>query len=241
VEQARNAYAPFADLENPAVLLADCQAKADLLVDLAAKAEAECTRLRANLEAQRKGEPSAALSEFQELRERAQRSLERAQTDERALKRLYELVKSADEQRVAGFAAPVLARVGPWFERIFGRTLNALALSQDHAMQSLHVEGVQQAIDVNALSVGARDQLGLLIRLGYAALLTAPDRLGRMPVLLDDPLVNADELRRTRLLAIFKELAEQAQIIIFTCRPEDYAGAHASMQSIAGAEIAVTA
>jgi hypothetical protein len=238
LERARSAYAPFADLEDPAALLADCQAKADVQARLAAEAEAHCTRLRANLEAQRKGAPSAALSEFQEVRERALRSLECERTNERALKRLYELVKSADERRVAGFAAPVLARVGPWFERIFGRTLSALALSEDHALENLHIEGVQQAIDINELSVGALDQLGLLIRLGYASLLTAPDRLGRMPVLLDDPLVNADELRRKRLIAIFKELAEQAQLIIFTCRPEDYSGANAPLLSIAAEELA---
>lgn len=241
LEQARNAYAPFADLKNPEILLAECQAKADLLAGLAREADRTCTQLRANLEAQRKGEPSAALSEFQERRERVERKLERAQTDERALKLLYELVKSSDEQRIAGFAAPVLARVGPWFERVFGRTLNALALSEDHAMENLHVEGVDQAIGVKDLSVGALDQLGLLIRLGYASLLTAPDRLGRMPVLLDDPLVNADELRRKRLIAIFKELAEQAQLIIFTCRPEDYEGANAPMLSIAGVEAAIPA
>ena len=232
------AYAPFAELDDPAAALEDVEAQAETLAKLARDAENDCTRLRASLEAQRNAAPGADLTEFEEKRERVRRDLERAQTEERALKRLYDLVKAADDQRVAGYAAPVLERVGPWYERIFGRRLEGLQISEHHAMEHLQVDGVHHAIDVAELSFGAIDQLGLLIRLGYASLLTAPDRLGRMPVLLDDPLVHADEVRRRRLLSVLRELAEQAQIVIFTCRPEDYAGANAPMIPVSGAELA---
>jgi energy-coupling factor transporter ATP-binding protein EcfA2 len=237
LNRARFAYAPFADLADPAALLRAADDQAQTYGQLAQAAEGECIALRAKLEAQRKTEPSAGLSEFQEKRERVLRKLERARTDERAIERLHELVKSAEEQRIAGYAAPVLARVGPWFERVFGHSLSTLEIDENHAMESLHVGGVEHAIAVGELSVGALDQLGLLIRLGYASLLTAPDRLGRMPILLDDPLVHADELRRRRLLAIINELTEQAQVIIFTCRPEDYAGANAPMLSMTAASL----
>ncbi len=50
-----------------------------------------------------------------------------------------------------------------------------------------------------------------------------------MPVLLDDPFVNADWQRRPRMLDIFSEVAATAQIVVFTCRPEDYAALPARM------------
>ena len=232
------AYAPYADLDDPEAALEEVEKQADTLGKLAQEAENDCKQLWARLEAKRDAAPGAALSTFEEERERVRRDLERAQTEQRALRRLYELVKAADDQRVAGYAAPVLARVGPWYERIFGRRLEGLQISEHHAMEHLQVDGVHHAIDVAELSFGAIDQLGLLIRLGYASLLTAPDRLGRMPVILDDPLVHADEVRRRRLLSVLRELAEQAQIVIFTCRPEDYAGANVPMIPVSGAELA---
>ncbi len=238
LEAAVAAYAPYAELADPAAALEEVEAQAETLAKLAREAEGECARLRASLEAKRNAAPGAELSEYEEQRERVRRDLERAQKEERALKRLYVLVKTADDQRVAAYAAPVLARVGPWYERIFGRRLEGLQISEHHAMEQLQVDGVHHPIDVTELSFGAIDQLGLLVRLGYASLLTAPDRLGRMPVLLDDPLVHADEVRRRRLLLVLRELAEQAQIVIFTCRPEDYAGANAPMIPVSGAELA---
>ena len=238
LQAAVAAYQPYAELDDPAAALEEVEAQAEMHASLARGAEGECTRLRASLEAKRSAAPGADLCEFEEKLEGVRRDLERALTDERALKRLYELVKAADDQRVAGYAAPVLARVGPWYERIFGRRLEGLQISEHHAMEHLQVDGVHHAIGVAELSFGAIDQLGLLIRLGYAALLTAPDRLGRMPLLLDDPLVHADEVRRKRLLSVLRELTDQAQIVIFTCRPEDYAGANVPMVSVSGAELA---
>jgi uncharacterized protein YhaN len=94
--------------------------------------------------------------------------------------------------------------------------------------------GVDRPVRFEELSTGPADQLALLIRLAFASLLTSPERLGRMPVVFDDPLVNADAERRSRFKRVFEDVTQGAQIIVFTCRPEDYvdiAGAAVSLSS----------
>lgn len=71
------------------------------------------------------------------------------------------------------------------------------------------------------LSFGTRDQFALLLRLALAELVA--EHAGRHALLLDDPLVNTDSLRRLRLLDIIARATRELQIVIFTCHPESYA------------------
>jgi uncharacterized protein YhaN len=68
------------------------------------------------------------------------------------------------------------------------------------------------------LSRGTAEQLYLAIRLGLIA------RLGEvgagLPVLMDDVLVNFDPERRRGAAEAVSQLAEQRQIVFFTCHPE---------------------
>ncbi|MEO6989939.1 MAG: hypothetical protein ABI346_07640, partial [Candidatus Baltobacteraceae bacterium] len=225
LESERKAYAPYADIEDPHSALCDAEVKADTLAHIAQGAALHREQLRTRLEAQRDRAPVAERARLDEARAQLLRALERERCDERALALLCGLVDDAERARIEGFAAPVLARVAPWYEHVTGKALAALDLDEHHAMRGLRLAGLEHEIEFDELSAGAADQLGLLVRLGYAALLTMPERLGPMPLLLDDPLVNGDERRRGRLLDVLHELSQQAQVIIFTCRPEDYAKA----------------
>jgi uncharacterized protein YhaN len=73
------------------------------------------------------------------------------------------------------------------------------------------------------LSIGTREQLAVLVRLGLAQLLQ--EREGEAPCLiLDDALVYADETRFDTMKAILQRASQDLQILILTCRPRDYRG-----------------
>ena len=65
------------------------------------------------------------------------------------------------------------------------------------------------------ISLGTREQLSTLYRLSLAEFL-------RTVVVLDDQLVQSDENRMDWFRALLTEKARNFQILVFTCRPDDY-------------------
>ena len=68
------------------------------------------------------------------------------------------------------------------------------------------------------LSRGAREQLFLALRFGLVRELG--QRAERLPVIIDEALVNFDPDRGLRAARAFVELAEQNQVLVFTCHPQ---------------------
>lgn len=68
------------------------------------------------------------------------------------------------------------------------------------------------------LSRGAREQLFLSLRFGLVRDLG--QRSERLPVIIDEALVNFDPDRGRRAAHAFVELAEQNQVLVFTCHPQ---------------------
>ncbi|MGC4030925.1 MAG: hypothetical protein QM754_04145 [Tepidisphaeraceae bacterium] len=84
----------------------------------------------------------------------------------------------------------------------------------------------QTLADVDHLSFGTREQLMLLVRLALARLLSRSG--GRQCVVLDDPLVNADDRRQRAAVRLLEEAARDTQILLFTCHPHAYVSAQAA-------------
>ena len=77
------------------------------------------------------------------------------------------------------------------------------------------IEASGEDHSISALSIGTRDQLSTIFRLSLAEQLQST-------VLLDDQLTQSDHERLKWLRALLKQLAATIQIIVFTCRPDDY-------------------
>jgi uncharacterized protein YhaN len=75
-----------------------------------------------------------------------------------------------------------------------------------------------ETLPVSALSRGTLEQLYLCLRLALAA--DFPDPGVRLPVLLDDVLVNFSGARRAGAARAIADVAERVQVIAFTCHPE---------------------
>jgi uncharacterized protein YhaN len=78
------------------------------------------------------------------------------------------------------------------------------------------VDGATPDSDVlEALSVGTRNQLATLVRLTIAGQL-------KSAIVLDDHLVHTDPTRLGWFRDVLRKTALETQVLIFTCRPEDY-------------------
>ncbi len=71
----------------------------------------------------------------------------------------------------------------------------------------------------DVLSVGTREQVGVITRLAMARVLA---RSEPVPVILDDALVATDEGRFLRMIPIFAEAARHHQILLLTCHWSRY-------------------
>ena len=81
--------------------------------------------------------------------------------------------------------------------------------------------GVDGLIVVDLLSGGAREQLSVIVRLGLAEVLGDGERL---PVVLDDALVNSDPARLARMLKVLYRAAKRLQVVVFTCHEVAFDG-----------------
>jgi len=64
------------------------------------------------------------------------------------------------------------------------------------------------------LSLATKEQVYLACRLAFTSLLWETDG---PPILLDDPLVNFDSVRKAKALTLLKQIAESRQVVLFTC------------------------
>ncbi|MCI0895142.1 MAG: hypothetical protein J4N84_09600, partial [Chloroflexi bacterium] len=71
------------------------------------------------------------------------------------------------------------------------------------------------------LSRGTREQLYLSLRFGLIREFGEPTE--RLPVVVDEVLVNFDPDRARRAAEAFVELSETNQVLVFTCHPETVA------------------
>jgi uncharacterized protein YhaN len=111
-----------------------------------------------------------------------------------------------------------VALCGPVTERFAALTNGRyprLSFDTHLKAKSVGVGGGDQEID--ALSVGTREQLATLLRLCLAAQL-------KTFVLLDDQLVQSDWLRLASLKDCLRTSVRDAdhQVVVITCRPLDY-------------------
>jgi DNA repair exonuclease SbcCD ATPase subunit len=131
----------------------------------------------------------------------------------RAFKLLAETIKEAREQSSnhlgAQLAAPLQKRFGQLTRNRYGRP----EVGPELKTTGIEVAGKARAADL--LSVGTREQFATLLRLLIA------ERL-QFPIILDDHLVQADPSRLDWFRNLLLEVATRTQVIILTCRPQDY-------------------
>lgn len=140
------------------------------------------------------------------------------------LRRTFEAVERESRDR---FLTPIIASARPYLTHIFGD--GTLELGAAAEATALVRAGRAEPLDV--VSMGTREQISILVRLGYARYLAEHGHAA--PVVLDDPLVYADDQRIAGMFAALAEAARQHQVLVLTCRERAFA-------DIAGHRLALT-
>ncbi|MEI8334230.1 MAG: hypothetical protein WCH74_10315, partial [Chloroflexota bacterium] len=148
--------------------------------------------------------------------ERAQDVLRRLRRRAAAAKLLRDTMKRRRDEARQRYVLPLKERVESLGRVVFGPDV-VVDLAEDLAIARLARGGI--AIPWEQLSVGTREQLGVLVRLACAELVAAD---GGVPVMLDDALGWSDPQRLEAMGAVLARAGESAQVIVLTCFPDRY-------------------
>jgi energy-coupling factor transporter ATP-binding protein EcfA2 len=157
-----------------------------------------------------------ALAESKRVAFEAEDSLARLQRRALAAELLYETLSAERQAMRRAYVAPLRDGIERLGRHVFGSTFR---VDVDERLQvvSRTVDGV--TVSVKQLSTGAQEQLGLLVRLAAASMVSND---GGVPLVLDDALGSTDEDRLETMGAVLRVASQDTQTIIITCAPERY-------------------
>lgn len=149
----------------------------------------------------------------------AQRRLEELRRRAEALDLLTQLLSQKRQALIHRLQAPLQKHLDHYLPLLFP----AGRLSVDEKLQPLSLSrpgqhGHAAASDFEALSFGAREQMGVISRLAYADLLQAAGR--PTLIILDDALVHSDSQRLAQMKRVLFDAAQRHQVLLFSCHPE---------------------
>ncbi|MEQ1669976.1 MAG: hypothetical protein ABL893_03875 [Hyphomicrobium sp.] len=182
----------------------------------------------------RAGQVAALSGEY----ERHDGEVKRLEAEGKALLMLARTLEAIEAKARDAFFEPVTRRVQPYLNEVFGSA--GLGFKDAFAIDGLTRDGQRQ--DFAVLSDGTREQLSVLVRLGFAELLAA--RGVSVPLVLDDPLVYSDDERLGKICRVLQAASLRSpaagseprglQIIVLTCRATAF-------QTLSGRRVSVTA
>lgn len=147
----------------------------------------------------------------------ARSRLARVELEAGAAQLLVETLQQAQRETKDRWLAPVRQRIQPYLRLVqpdADIVLNEETLEIDEFVR----KGVGEPF--SGLSVGAREQIAVITRIGLAELLLSSGQPATL--ILDDALVNTDEPRLGRMHLVLQKAAERLQVLIFTCRERDF-------------------
>jgi hypothetical protein len=149
--------------------------------------------------------------------EHAEDALRRLRRRAGAARTLYDALKGRRDAARRRYVEPLEERLEALGRCVFGPDV-VIDVADDLTIASLARGGVP--IGWDQLSVGTREQLGVLVRLACAELVAAD---GGVPIMLDDALGWSDPERLETMGAVLARAGQTSQVIVLTCFPDRYA------------------
>lgn len=193
-------------------------------------------RRASELLAQLRGEQSVAdeqglahrVEEAAAALQRAGDEVARIEDDIAALRLLLETLSSLVENARTRYLEPVSRALWPYLTRVFPGA--GAQFKDGFSLQALTRAG--EAEDFSILSDGTREQLAVLVRLGFARLFA--ERGAAMPLVLDDPLVYSDDARLAAMCSALGEAGRLHQVVVLTCRQSAFANLEGQKLELVG-------
>ena len=127
---------------------------------------------------------------------------------------LHETLKDAEAEDAVHLGQALVEPVSRRMAELTGGPYGEVAIGPTLSTEGIDVAGTPR--DLTRLSAGTQDQLATVLRLTIAECVGST-------VVLDDQLVQSDASRMAWLHGFLRECAEKFQILVLTCRPEEYA------------------
>jgi uncharacterized protein YhaN len=150
------------------------------------------------------------------LRDAAERELDAYGARANARKLLFETLRRHRESALRAYIGPLQEKIEALGRVVFGESLR-IDMTEDLRIASRTLD--RKTVPFASLSVGAREQLGVITRLA-CAMIVAPD--GGVPLILDDALGYSDPGRLEAMGAVLALAGRSCQVIVLTCYPERY-------------------
>ena len=160
------------------------------------------------------GDPMALKSEHAQLLERRD-ALERQYA---AIALAIETLGRADSELQSRFSPQLAQKAADYMDYLTDGRYDELVLARDLSAKARSTDDPTPR-DTAYLSAGTADLLYLSVRLALCELTCPAD--DPCPLVLDDTLVNFDDARAGRAMALFREIAQHRQVILFTCHERD--------------------
>ena len=150
-----------------------------------------------------------AASDLESAKERAHQ----VELEYDAWELLRKTLREAEQEEGTHLGHALAEPVAKRFAALTTGRYGKLALGPNLETEGISIAGENRLVEL--LSVGTRDQLSTIFRLTLAEQL-------KTAVILDDQLTQTDGSRMSWLRDLLKEIANNIQIIVFTCRPDNY-------------------
>ena len=152
--------------------------------------------------------------EWEENREQLE-SLHKIQEEEQKkfqyLKKTQAMLSQAKESLISRYTAPVLAAFEQYYAGITGQNDTDFHMDAN-IMVTVTEQGRQR--EVNTLSTGYQDLIGICLRLAFVDAMYQQEK----PMLIfDDPFTNLDDDKLSAARRLLNEVAKKYQVIYFTC------------------------
>ncbi|NLF23561.1 MAG: hypothetical protein GX590_10435, partial [Lentisphaerae bacterium] len=172
-------------------------------------------------------DPHADLEAACARQERAEKRFREFKTQAEAIQLLATLAEESQQRMAQQFTRPLVEAVQGYLACIFGAgaSLGVEWQADAGAFTTLTVSREHQGLGnfpFESLSGGAREQVGVAMRLAMAEVLAA-DHDGCLPIVLDDAFTNSDPDRVRRLhRMLYRATQRGLQLIVLTSNPEHY-------------------
>ncbi|QIB67033.1 AAA family ATPase [Kineobactrum salinum] len=130
-----------------------------------------------------------------------------------AAKLLWETLNEHRDASRQAYVAPLREGIRNLGKIVFGSDFD-IALAEDWTILNVTRQG--QTVPFDSLSVGAKEQLGILTRLAAARIVADQ---GGVPVIIDDALGFSDPSRLQSMGAAITAAGRDAQVVVLTCTP----------------------
>jgi DNA repair exonuclease SbcCD ATPase subunit len=175
-------------------------------------------RLRARIQALAGGGLDERLAGARRRLEEVERECAKYQGEVEALELLLRVLCDAEREAKERYVGPLVRRIRPYLAALFP----GADLQVDEAFRISTVARQSRSELFEQLSAGTREQIAILTRLAFAALLADQGRPA--VVVLDDALVFSDDQRIEQMFQILARAAEKLQILVLTCRERVFQG-----------------